>query len=451
MFPSKLDRLKEKVFSGKDSKLYIPLSDEYKKQNMIDDAVKVLKYCIKKYPAYMSARVALGKIYMEKGFYVNAIEEFEIVAAATPACILAHRKLAELYKAIGYNQKAMATYQAILSLNLSDAEAMAGIAEITGQQKPSEQIDALPEAQDFDETESLEDNVSLKDSETLPDTEKLKATESFDDTETITVPPDVATESEPFSVITEAASLEEYPPLKPTDKEEPPLDSDIGDGDGIVELKAEPLDDEAHPDSHEEIDTDGLLEKLNADLVDQQPDTEHLNDITEMFSQITKQDQETEPSVFEAISDVEALSYDTEVEALSFETEIPDSDTMPFIKGLDMLRPETDTHYPEAISDTIIEQPQYRAESIDKRSWLSQELEMVENYIITEHYIAAIKAFNRLLDQYPGDKEIINRLDEIRHFAKLMDKDENTMIRRLSHIKDKLKERREEYAAGRDW
>ncbi|KWT85765.1 tetratricopeptide repeat protein [Candidatus Magnetominusculus xianensis] len=84
-----------------------------------------------------------------------------------------------------------------------------------------------------------------------------------------------------------------------------------------------------------------------------------------------------------------------------------------------------------------------KAETIDSnRVWLMQELDMIDSYIITEHYLAAIKAFQYLLERYPGDEEILKRLDDIRHLAKHMDKDDNTMIRKLRHIKDKLRERK---------
>ncbi|MBF0537545.1 MAG: DUF1566 domain-containing protein [Nitrospirae bacterium] len=138
----KLDKLKENIFQSADSKLYIPLAEEYKKINMIDEAVKVLKYCIGKHPNYMSAHVALGKIYMEQGYLQKAIEEFETVVTAIPDNLLAHRKLAQLYQnrslqsrgmTTGDTTRALASLEKILLLNPNDEDAQESIRKLLTQ------------------------------------------------------------------------------------------------------------------------------------------------------------------------------------------------------------------------------------------------------------------------------------------------------------------------------
>ncbi|MBF0608396.1 MAG: tetratricopeptide repeat protein [Candidatus Magnetobacterium sp. LHC-1] len=167
MSPKKLEKLKEQVFQKADSKLYIPLAEEYKKINMTEDAVKVLKYCISKHPSYMSARVALGKIYMEEGYVASAIEEFETVVAAIPDNLLAHKKLAQLYMATGNTTGALASLEKILILNPNDEQAQESIRDLKAQPQDEEVTTDLITASDSDDTTT--------DIEQDPDTEDLDA------------------------------------------------------------------------------------------------------------------------------------------------------------------------------------------------------------------------------------------------------------------------------------
>lgn len=54
-----IERLKEKLDKDPNSKLFIPLAEEYKKAGMFDEAVDVLLKGLERQPGYMSARVAL--------------------------------------------------------------------------------------------------------------------------------------------------------------------------------------------------------------------------------------------------------------------------------------------------------------------------------------------------------------------------------------------------------
>ncbi|MBF0338804.1 MAG: tetratricopeptide repeat protein [Nitrospirae bacterium] len=181
MSPKKLEKLKEQVFQKADSKLYIPLAEEYKKINMTEDAVKVLKYCISKHPNYMSARVALGKIYMEEGYVANAIEEFEKVVVAIPDNLLAHKKLAQLYMSTGNTTGALASLEKILILNPNDEQAQESIRDLKAQPQDEEVATQrlTDESQDEEVTTDLitasDSGDTTTDIEQDPDTEDLDA------------------------------------------------------------------------------------------------------------------------------------------------------------------------------------------------------------------------------------------------------------------------------------
>ncbi|MCG6552776.1 MAG: hypothetical protein L7F77_10645 [Candidatus Magnetominusculus sp. LBB02] len=130
MSPDKLQRLREKILEGGNPKPFIPLSEEYKNSGMTAEAIYILEQCIEKFPKFMSARVALGNLYMEKGAFIHAIDEFVAVVETIPDNVLTHRKLAELYSILGDTENALSSYQTILSLKPADRDAEQGIRKL---------------------------------------------------------------------------------------------------------------------------------------------------------------------------------------------------------------------------------------------------------------------------------------------------------------------------------
>jgi len=122
-----IEKLKEKVAKDPNSKLFVPLADEYRKMGMFDEAISVLLDGLNNQPGYMSARVSLGKVYLEKKMLAEAKEEFEKVITAIPDNLFAHKKVAELYRDAGEKDKAVREYKAVLKLNPLDEDAMTNL------------------------------------------------------------------------------------------------------------------------------------------------------------------------------------------------------------------------------------------------------------------------------------------------------------------------------------
>ncbi|UCG78170.1 MAG: tetratricopeptide repeat protein [Nitrospirota bacterium] len=125
-----IEKLKEKLSKNPDSKLFVPLSEEYRKEGMFDEAIEVLKQGLEIQPSYMSARVALGKIYVEKEMLEEARDEFAEVIKAIPDNLFAHKKLAEIYRDMGDPISAIKQYDTVLMLNPLDEEAEASKKEL---------------------------------------------------------------------------------------------------------------------------------------------------------------------------------------------------------------------------------------------------------------------------------------------------------------------------------
>ncbi len=108
---TEIDKLREKVEKDPNSRLYVPLAEEYRKEGMMDEAIEVLQKGLERHPGYMSARVSLGKIYHAKGQMDEARIEFESVVKSIPDNLYAHKKLAEIYRDTGKRDLAIKAFQ----------------------------------------------------------------------------------------------------------------------------------------------------------------------------------------------------------------------------------------------------------------------------------------------------------------------------------------------------
>lgn len=133
-----IEKLKERVDKDPNSKLFVPLAEEYRKEGMVEEAIKVLHDGLERQPGYMSARVALGKIYIEKGMPKEAQQEFENVIKAIPDNLYAQKKLAEICRDSGQRDLAIKSYRTVLKLNAMDEDAMNNLHELEDRE-PEEQ------------------------------------------------------------------------------------------------------------------------------------------------------------------------------------------------------------------------------------------------------------------------------------------------------------------------
>ena len=125
-----IEKLKEKFEKDLNSKLFLPLAEEYRKEGMLDEAIEVLQTGLDKHKAYTSARVLLGKIYLEKGMLDEARKEFENVIASVPDNLFAHKKLAEIYRDTGEAELAIKAFKSILRLNPMDEESLNSLRDL---------------------------------------------------------------------------------------------------------------------------------------------------------------------------------------------------------------------------------------------------------------------------------------------------------------------------------
>ncbi len=151
-----IEKLKTRLEKDPHSKLFVPLAEEYRKAGMYDEAIEVLLKELQKQPAYTTARVSLGKIYLEKGQTEKARGEFEKVIAAVPDNLFAQKKLAEIYNSIGDTERAVVCLRKVLEINPRDEEAKETLEILT------DSVQKSPEGDTEQEVESVPAEMSAE-------------------------------------------------------------------------------------------------------------------------------------------------------------------------------------------------------------------------------------------------------------------------------------------------
>lgn len=165
-----IERLQQKIAKDPDSKLFVPLAEEYKKAGMVDEAINTLIQGLEKQPHYLSARVSLGKIYIGKGLLREAKDQFQKVIAFIPDNLYAHKKLAEIYQELGETDNAINELKVVLNLNPTDEWGISTLSAIETESGPAS---AEPAGYEIPELPAVPSGISgevPEDLEASPDT-----------------------------------------------------------------------------------------------------------------------------------------------------------------------------------------------------------------------------------------------------------------------------------------
>lgn len=95
---SRLEELERRVASDPASIAFAQLAEEYRRADRFEDAVRVCRSGLARHPAYLSARVTLGRALIELEQYREARRELERVVREAPDNLSAIRALADLHQ-----------------------------------------------------------------------------------------------------------------------------------------------------------------------------------------------------------------------------------------------------------------------------------------------------------------------------------------------------------------
>lgn len=99
--PQGISHLTQKLADMPTSRAFVPLANEYLRQNCLEEAILVLTAGIQRHPTYVAARMMLGNAYQRAGQVAEAKREFEAVVRIHSENVLAYKKLAILYREAG--------------------------------------------------------------------------------------------------------------------------------------------------------------------------------------------------------------------------------------------------------------------------------------------------------------------------------------------------------------
>ena len=94
---SRIDELVRRVQRDPASIAFAALAEEYRRVGQFDAAIETSRAGLQRHPAYVSARVTLGRALLELGQYEEAERELEHVLRVAPENLAAIRGLAELH------------------------------------------------------------------------------------------------------------------------------------------------------------------------------------------------------------------------------------------------------------------------------------------------------------------------------------------------------------------
>lgn len=121
-FKAEIEDLKKKLSQNPDSLTFVPLAEAYRKSGMYKEAVEICRTGLEKHPAYTSARVVLGRLYLEQELFDEASEELKKVEAVDHDNIMVHSMLGNIYVKKQMFAQAVEQFQRVLSLNPEDME-----------------------------------------------------------------------------------------------------------------------------------------------------------------------------------------------------------------------------------------------------------------------------------------------------------------------------------------
>jgi tetratricopeptide (TPR) repeat protein len=92
----RIEELRRRIHKDPASIAFAQLAEEHRRAGQFEEAVRVCRTGLAQHPAYLSARITLGRALLEMARYDEAATEFEYVLKAAPDNLTAVRELADI-------------------------------------------------------------------------------------------------------------------------------------------------------------------------------------------------------------------------------------------------------------------------------------------------------------------------------------------------------------------
>jgi tetratricopeptide (TPR) repeat protein len=98
---ARIEELRRRVELDPASIAFAALAEEYRRSGQFEDAIAICEAGLQRHPAYLSARVTLGRALLETGRFDEARAQLEQVLRSAPENLAAIRGLAEIHHRVG--------------------------------------------------------------------------------------------------------------------------------------------------------------------------------------------------------------------------------------------------------------------------------------------------------------------------------------------------------------
>jgi len=112
------------------SRVFAQLAEAYRKEGLLDEAIRICREGLEAHPGYTAARVVLGRALVERGALNEAERELRRVLAEAPDNLLAIRLLGDVLSRQGRLHEARELYRKALTLNPQDRESQAHLLDL---------------------------------------------------------------------------------------------------------------------------------------------------------------------------------------------------------------------------------------------------------------------------------------------------------------------------------
>ena len=138
---SRIDDLRRRVQKDPASIAFAQLAEECRRAGLYQEAADVCRTGLALHPAYLSARVTLGRALIELEGLDEAQTELEFVLKHAPENLAAIRGLAEIHNRRGSLPAALAQYRAALALSRNDPDLERTVADLERVVEPPKKPD----------------------------------------------------------------------------------------------------------------------------------------------------------------------------------------------------------------------------------------------------------------------------------------------------------------------
>ena len=119
----RIEELRRRVQMDPASIAFAALAEEYRRMGRHEEAIETCRAGLQRHPAYLSARVTLGRALIETGDYDAAREELETVLKSAPENLAAIRGLALIHERLGHSAEMDPQFAALMNAEVERAQA----------------------------------------------------------------------------------------------------------------------------------------------------------------------------------------------------------------------------------------------------------------------------------------------------------------------------------------